>query len=261
MQKILFTGARSGIAHATIKRLLNNNYLIYLTVHTDKQLEMVSKTYKDNKNVICFKLDITNQDDLIKLKGLDIDILVCNAAISEGGSIIEIPMEKVRNNFEVNLFSNFEVIQIVFRKMYEKNKGKIIIMSSLIRLNPIKFLGVYGATKASLSTLAKSLQKELKLLKTKIQIILVEPGAYHTGSNQLMLDNKYDWMNKESYFKACLEEIQKTENIFFNLLEKKSLNSVVRVMEKAIKSNHPKFLYRVPLFQVIGSKILNFFFF
>ncbi len=261
MKKILFTGARSGIAHATIKKLLNDDYLIYLTVHTDKQLEVVSKTYKNNENVICLKIDITNKNDLIKLKGLDIDILVCNAAIGEGGSIIEIPMEKVRNNFEVNVFSNFEVIQIIFKQMIKKNKGKILIMSSLIRLNPIRFLGVYGATKASLSTLAFSLKKELKLLKTNIKVILIEPGAYHTGSNQVMLDNKYTWMEKDSYFKACLEEIQKTENIFFNLMEIKSLNSVVRTIEKAIKSDKPKFLYRVPLWQGMGAKILNFLFF
>ncbi|MDD2181573.1 MAG: SDR family NAD(P)-dependent oxidoreductase, partial [Bacilli bacterium] len=153
MKKILFTGARSGIAHATIKRLLNKDYLIYLTVHTDKQLELVRETYKNNENVICLKIDITNKEDLIKLEGLDIDILVSNASIGEGGSIVEIPMDKVRNNFEVNVFSNFEIIQKVFKQMIKKNNGRIIVMSSLIRLVPINFLGVYSATKASISNL------------------------------------------------------------------------------------------------------------
>ena len=52
----------------------------------------------------------------MKIEGLDIDILVCNAATGEGGSIVEIPMSLVRHNFEVNVFSNFELIQKVLNK-------------------------------------------------------------------------------------------------------------------------------------------------
>lgn len=261
MKKILFTGARSGIAHATIKRLLNKKYIIYLTVHTDKQLEMTQKTYKNYENVICLKIDITNKNDLMKIEGLDIDILVCNAATGEGGSIVEIPMSLVRHNFEVNVFSNFELIQKVFKQMIKKNKGRIIVMSSLIRLTPINFLGVYGATKSAISNLMFTLNNELKLLDTDVKVILVEPGAYYTGSNQVMLDNKYVWMNKDSYFSNCIEEIRKTENRLFNLVERNSLTSVVRTMERAIESTCPKFLYQVPLSQAIVAKLFNFIFF
>lgn len=261
MKKILFTGARSGIAHATIKRLLNKDYLIYLTVHNDKQLEIVNKTYKNNENVICLKIDITNPDDLIKLEGLDIDILVSNASIGEGGSIAEIPMDKVRNNFEVNVFSNFEVIQRVFKKMMKKNNGRIIVMSSLIRLAPLNFMGVYSATKASISNLMFSLNNELKLLDTNVKVVLVEPGPYYTGSNQVILDNKYAWMNKESYFSDYLEIIKERENKIFKLIERNSLASVSRVMVRAIESENPKFLYRVPLSHAIVSKLFNFIFF
>ncbi len=261
MKKILFTGARSGIAHATIKKLLNKDYLIYLTVHTDKQLELVQKTYKDQENIICLKIDITNANDLKKVEELDIDVLVCNASIGEGGSIVEIPMPLVRDTFEVNVFSTFELIQKIFKQMIRKNSGRIIVMSSLIRLIPIDFLGVYGATKASISHLMCTLNKELKLLDTNVKVVLVEPGAYHTGSNQVMLDNKYTWMNKDSYFSNCLEQIRKTENKFFNLFERNSLASVVRTMEKSIESECPRFLYQVPVFQAVGAKILNFIFF
>ncbi|MDD4719126.1 MAG: SDR family NAD(P)-dependent oxidoreductase [Bacilli bacterium] len=261
MKKILFTGARSGIAHATIKRLLNKDYLIYLTVHTDKQLELVRETYKNNENVICLKIDITNKEDLIKLEGLDIDILVSNASIGEGGSIVEIPMDKVRNNFEVNVFSNFEIIQKVFKQMIKKNNGRIIVMSSLIRLVPINFLGVYSATKASISNLMFTLNNELKYIDTNVRVVLIEPGPYHTGSNQVMLDNKYTWMSKDSYFSSCLEEIRRCENILFNLVEKNSLRSVARTIEKAVESESPRFLYQVPLSHAIGAKFFNFFFF
>ena len=46
MKKILFTGARSGIAFQVIEKLLNKDYYIYVTVHTEKQLEMVKQYYQ-----------------------------------------------------------------------------------------------------------------------------------------------------------------------------------------------------------------------
>ncbi len=105
MKTILFTGARSGIQAAVIDRLKKKDYHIYLTVHNEKQLEMVKKYYAEDKSITCLKLDVTKREDLKQLERLDIDILVSNAAIGEGGSIAEIPMSLVRSNFETNVFS------------------------------------------------------------------------------------------------------------------------------------------------------------
>ena len=150
MKKILFTGARSGIANAVIDEIINKKYYIYVTVHTEKQLQIISKKYEDYRNVECFKLDITNADDRRKLEELDIDILVNNAAVGYGGSIAEIPMSKVRKNFEVNVFSYFEVEQIILKNMIKRNSGKIINIASIAGIIPMCFLGSYCATKASI---------------------------------------------------------------------------------------------------------------
>ena len=126
MKRILYTGARSGIAINTINKIINEDYYLYLTVHTDKQLEYLQNKYRDNKNIECFKLDITDKKDREKIKNLDIDILINNAAIGEGGSLAEIDMDRVRNNFETNVFSSFEIVQIVLKKMIKKDNGKIM---------------------------------------------------------------------------------------------------------------------------------------
>ena len=111
MKTILFTGARSGIAASVIEKLINEDYFIYVTVHTQEQLIEVKKKYKGIKNIKCLKLDVTNKKDQEKIKDLDIDILVSNAAIGIGGSIIEVYMNDIRKNFEINVFSNFKIIQ------------------------------------------------------------------------------------------------------------------------------------------------------
>lgn len=257
---ILYTGARSGLASHTINKLKKdkNNY-IYVTVHTNKQLKCVEKTYKDDKNIKCFKLDIKDKNDRKQLYDLDIDVLICNAAIGEGGSVAEIPVSKVRDNFETNVFSNIEVIQIILKNMIKKKSGKIIIISSLAGIIPLSFLGSYCSTKASLIMLGKCLNKELKLINKNIKVSIIEPGLYKTGFNDVMLNNKYDWMDIDSYFKYQINYIRRKENIIFNLLEHKNYNSVSNKIIKCIKSNNPKLVYKVPLLQGLGAKTYQIF--
>ena len=257
MKTILFTGARSGIINKVIDNIINLNYYIYLTVHTNSELKSVKTKYKNNKNVKCFKLDVTNKKDRDKLKNLNIDILVSNAACGHSGSMAEINMNKVRNNFEINVFSNFEIIQIVLKNMIKKKQGKIIIISSLGGTIPMPFLGSYSATKASLTKMAEALNIELKLLESNIKTSIILPGLYNTGFNKLMFDEKYDFMEIDSYFKKQIELIKKSENLILKLFQKNNLNSIVKKITTAITTKNPKLTYKAPLSQVIFSKIYN----
>ena len=255
MKTILYTGARSGISAYVIDRLLKKDYLIYVTVHTNSEEKYIQEKYKNEPKVKCFKLDITNKNDLEKIKLLNIDILVSNAAVGEGGSLLEIDINRLRNNFEVNVFSNFELIQIVLKEMIKKGSGRVVVISSLASTIPLPFLGAYAGSKASLSHMTKILRKEIKLLKKDIDIILVEPGMYHTGFNQVMLDNKYKYMDNNSLFNKQLSIIRKKENFLFNLLEKYDLSSIGNKIAKAITCNSPYSIYRAPFLQSIGAKI------
>lgn len=206
---------------------IKNKYFIYVTTHTVIELENIKEEYKNEKNIKCFKLDVTSKVDKQKIKDLDIDIFVANSAIGIGGSIINMNMNNIRNNFEVNVFSNFELIQIILKNMLEKKEGKIIIMSSMAGIIPIPFLGSYCSTKASIIKLSECLKKELKILNSNIKICLIEPGMYKTGFNKVMFDNKYN-TNFDLLFKEELELIRKKENIMMFFLEKKKLNSIVK---------------------------------
>lgn len=254
MKKILFTGARSGIINEVIDSLLDDFY-IYLTVETESQLKYVKEKYKSCKNVNCFKLDVTSFDDRNKLQDLDVDIFVSNAAIGMGGSIIEMPFKRIRENYEVNVFSNFQLTQFIIQKMLKKGSGKIIIMSSLASIYPIEFLGAYCSSKASISMLTACLNKEVKLINKNIKIKLIEPGLYRTGFNEVMFDNKYDLMEINSFFDEIINDIKKKENFIIKYLTKKNCNSIVRQIISAIKDEDNKFIYKAPLTHNIATKI------
>lgn len=255
MKKILYTGAASGIARKVINKI-KHKYYIYVGVHNEKQLELTKNLYKNEKNIEVIKLDLLNNKDIDKIKNLDIDILISNAAVGYGGSISEIDIKKIREIFEINVIKNFHLVQIVLKNMIKKGSGKIIMMSSLSGLMPIKFLGAYSASKSSIIRLTQTLKKEMKMINKNIKISLIEPGMYHTGFNQLMLEDKYDWMKNNSYFKQELEIIRNKENIFWNLFEYKKLNSIVKQVVKAINKNN-KFIYSAPKSQRILAKLYS----
>lgn len=260
LKTILITGARSGLAKNVIDKFKNNkDYIIYLTVENDEQLRQIAKIYKDIDNIKYFKLNLLNSKDIKLVEKLNIDILVSNAAIGIGGSIAEIDIDKMKENFEVNVFNNFKLVQIVLKQMIKRKKGKIIMISSLAGIVPIPFLGSYCATKASIIKLTECLKMELKNLDVDIKISLILPGMYHTGFNQVMLENKYNDMNN-SYFKKEIELIRAKENLFFNLFEFNSYNSITNKIYKAITSSNPKFIYKVPILHVIGAKIYQILF-
>lgn len=255
LKTILFTGARSGIAKKVIDKFINNkNYLIYLTVENDNQLKSIARIYKNIDNVKYFKLNLLDESYIEVIEKLNIDILVCNAAIGIGGSIAEMDIDKMKENFEVNVFENFKLVQIVLREMLKRKNGRIIMISSLAGIMPIAFLGSYCATKASIIKLTECLKLELKNIDNNIKISLILPGMYHTGFNQVMLENKYKDMSN-GYFKEELNLIRAKENLLFSLFEYKSLDSIVNKIYKAITIDNPKFIYSAPISQHLFAKL------
>ena len=259
MQTILITGARSGIAHHVINKLLKQDYHIYVAVHTLEELKQIQKKYQEEIHVTCLKIDLKNPKDWKQLENISLDVYIANAAIGMGGTILNMDIERIRENYEVNVFRNLELLQFILKKMQKQGHGKIIIMSSLAGILPIPFLGSYCSTKASLIKWVECLRLELLELNSKIQLSLVEPGIYLTGFNRVMLENKYPELEQENFFQNYLDWLHMQDAIYLKL-GKKDVSIIVQKICQAINSDHPKFIYRAPLSQVIIAKIYQILF-
>lgn len=254
--KILITGAYQGIAYLTALTLAERGHNVYLTCHTAKQVKVLKEKLGKTKNITIIKIDITKEEDRKKVLDLNVDCLYNHVGIALGGSIIEADMDEVRTNFEVNVFSSFRLLQLLLRQMVSKDKGRIVVMSSLASHFPIPFAGIYSATKASITSITTALQKEMFLMGTNVKVVLIEPGLYHTGFNQKFLANKYD---DGKYFKDIKKELRTVEHFIFKALEKKSLDSIVVQIVRAVEDEHPKKVYKAPFIQSKLIKIYSMF--
>lgn len=257
--KILITGATSGIGFDTGIELIKKGHFVYFTVHNKKQIKTVIEKLKQLnflKQSSVFQLDITSDEDRKLIYDLDIDCLLLNGAVGYGGSVLDIPVSLLEENFRVNVFSNMKLIQMYCGHLFlEKKKGKIVVMSSIADIIPIPFLGGYSATKASLICLTTCLKKELKLITKDIKLKLIEPGIYNTGFNEVMIENK----RESKYFNELEPNLTELEKKIFNFIGSDSTSSIVKKIVKAIESDSDRLVYSSPMFQKLAAKIYSFF--
>ena len=114
------------------------------------------------------------------------------------------------------------------------------------------FLGlVYIHLLKPLNCLTTSLYKELKSVDSNVKVIIIEPGLYRTGFNEVMMDNKYD--DEDSMFKEYRKRYMIMNNLK-SLLSSNNLKSIVDQIVKAVEDENSRFKYKAPfIHQVLKS--------
>lgn len=199
-KRILLTGSGSGFGMYTALQLASRGHHVIATVELPSQVTALRKLAQEKKvNLRVEKVDISQERDRIYAASLDADVIFNNAGIAEGGSVAEMPVDVIRNEFETNLFSSLDLTQKFIKRLVdEKRQGKIIFMSSVVGLFSPAFTGAYSASKHAIEAIAEALYEELKPFG--IKVATVNPGPYLTGFNDRMMDTYKAWYNPKVNF-------------------------------------------------------------
>lgn len=254
--RILITGAASGIGYELGCELIKRGHTVYMTTENVQQLYILQdKLKKNNIEAICFKMDITT-DDILLVDNIIIDCLINHAGIGISGSILNMDIDVLRKNYDVNVFASFNLLQRVYKNMVKKHiKGKIFVTSSAAAYLSLPFLGCYTSSKAAITMLCKTLKRELEYLDSDISISVIEPGAYHTGFNQRMIESKNMYLEKKSIFYRDRSKINRLQKNLFRLLEKDDYSDLVEKVISEVECNSPKFMIRRPWYINIFLRI------
>lgn len=174
-QIALVTGASSGIGLSIVDMLLEKGYIVYgIGRKFDDCVELVSKILtKENFHPI--QLDVENTPLLLKtigdlIKSVDIDVLVNNAGVGYFGPHEELNAKKIKEMTNINLMVPMLLTQLLLRDI-KKKKGYVFFISSVTAQKSNTHGCAYGATKAGLSSFAKSLFDEVRKYGVKITVI------------------------------------------------------------------------------------------
>ncbi|GBR03994.1 SDR family oxidoreductase [Acetobacter oeni] len=191
---ILITGAGTGFGQEVALRLAESGHRVIAGVEIAAQVRMLQETAKSrNATLQVEKLDVTDPGDRQKAQSWDVEVLLNNAGISEGGSMVDIPAENLRRQFEVNVIGPVMLTQGLAKKMVKRRKGKIVFMSSVAGLTVDPFSGAYSASKHAIEAMAEALYKELR--EFGIEVATINPGPFLTGFNDRMFEAWKSWLD------------------------------------------------------------------
>lgn len=205
-QTVLITGAGTGFGKNIAFALAEKGHPVIATVEVMSQVSAMEQEAKERGVTMQIeKLDVTNAKDREKAWTWDIDVLVNNAAVKEGGSLVDIPEENLRHQFEANVFGPILLTKGFARKMVDNKSGRIVFVSSVsgITTNPLS--GPYSGSKHTVEAFAMALSKELQ--EFNVEVSTINPGPYLTGFN----DREFEtWKNWETDLNETVFDYSKT---------------------------------------------------
>ncbi len=176
------TGCSTGFGRELTKLILNRGWKVVITA---RNIELVKDlTIGFENTTLVLPLDVNNKkqiaEAIIKTERRfgKIDVLVNNAGYGYFSSIEEGEEDKIRAQFDTNVFGLINMIQAVLPGMRKMKSGHIINFSSIGGLVGFAATGFYHATKFAVEGLSESLAKEVSPLG--IKVLLVEPGPFRT---------------------------------------------------------------------------------
>lgn len=176
------TGCSTGFGRELARLVLERGWNAVITARDAEKVKDIAEGYENSSLVL--SLDVTDKDQVASAVAKaeetfgKIDVLVNNAGYGYFSSIEEGEEDKIRAQFETNVFGLINVIQAVLPGMREKRHGHIINFSSIGGLVAFMATGYYHATKFAVEGLSESLSKEVAPLG--IKVLLVEPGPFRT---------------------------------------------------------------------------------
>ena len=220
MKIICITGSNGGIASQIQTRLLKyKNVKIY---------GCSRKKFKfKHKNFIHDTLDTTNNKSVnnwfkkIYLKEKKIDILICLAGSTKGGSLVYNLNNDMDFKLNLNdaLKSTIVCNKEILKFFMKNNRGSILNFSSIASKKNLIGSSIYSSAKAAITTFTKILAKENIKFKINANVIL-----------PMLIDNN-DTKNRSQKWRNSILSMQDTD-------DKKNLDTLVDLILFLNKKNN-----------------------
>ena len=244
---VLITGCSSGIGWATAERLVDVGWRVYAT---GRNVEKIAPL--EQRGCQLLPLDVTDEDsmrsavDEVEQREGVVGVLVNNAGYSQSGAVEAVPVEKVRRQFETNVFGLARMCQLVLPGMRRQGYGRIVNVSSMGGKLTFPGGGYYHATKHAVEALSDALRFEVEGFGVKVSVI--EPGLIRTGFADTAVGSMDD-LNGENPYAGFDEGVARTtaENYERGPISRLGggPDAVAEAIERAISARSPRSRYAV----------------
>ena len=178
---ILITGASSGIGKAAALKFSAEGWNVIATMRSPEKEQELTQF----PNILVTKLDVQDTDSIRSAiaEGIakfgQIDALVNNAGYGQNGIFEATSPQKVKEQFDVNVFGVMNVTRAILPHFRGQKSGLILNISSGAGKFTLPLLSLYSASKFALEGFSEALSFELSALNIGVKII--EPGGTSTN--------------------------------------------------------------------------------
>lgn len=187
----LITGCNRGIGKAIAEAFASEGADIICTIRKENpafqvEAEGWAKKYGVQIEYVFFDLADENSmkvalNDLLREKR-SIDILVNNAGIARFRPFMMSRIEDFKEVMQVNFYAVVQISQYMVKCMLKQKGGSIINLCSISGMDMNAGNAAYGASKAALASLTRTMARELA--KANIRVNAIAPGFVDTEMNQ-----------------------------------------------------------------------------
>lgn len=176
------TGATQGIGRAVAERLLSEGFSIAICARTESDLIDLKTEWQQQfpaAEAYCLQADFAKPEAVLAFADQvlnlfpQINILVNNAGIFQGGDIATEPTGQLEEMMQVNLFAAYHLTRSLLPRM--KAGSHIFNLCSVASLKAYPNGGSYSITKYALLGFSENLRYEL--MPQKIRVTALCPGA------------------------------------------------------------------------------------
>jgi NAD(P)-dependent dehydrogenase (short-subunit alcohol dehydrogenase family) len=253
VKSVVITGASRGIGKACALLLDRLGFKIFAGVRRIEDGEQLKK--QSTGNIVPVIIDVTDKKS-IEIAARDIASmlndsglygLVNNAGIAVGGPLEFMPIERIREQFEINVFGQISITQ-QFLPLIRKGKGRIINISSKEGMMAMPFIGPYCASKFALEAFSDALRMELK--HWDIPVSIIEPGTIATQIIERSIASAEECVKElprhaNELYESCFNSARKAADKI--LKSAIPVDAAARIVLKALTDKKPKTRYTVGL--------------
>ncbi|WP_329407149.1 SDR family oxidoreductase [Nocardia vinacea] len=183
-QTVLVTGANRGMGREYVEQLLGRGVAKVYAAARDPQTIHVA-----DPRIVPLQLDVTNAMSVAEAAetATDVSVLINNAGIARGSSVLDRSTAMLRAELETNLFGPLALASAFADRIAERS-GAIVNVSSVLAWLPVG--ASYGVSKAAMWSATDSMRTELA--PRGVQVVGVYMGLVDTDMGKFSDSPKSD---------------------------------------------------------------------
>lgn len=183
-QRVLITGAGSGLGLALAERYARGGCAVACVDVRGDRAE-AARAGLPGEGHLAFTANVGEESSMqalhaaVSARWPVLDVLVNNAGIASGGSLVETTPEEWRRVLEINLLGVVRGCRLFLPAMLERGRGRIMNVASFAGLAGAPAIMSYGVAKAGVVALSEQLRAEVHGRGVRVSVVC--PAFFRTN--------------------------------------------------------------------------------